>query len=262
MILLALPAFAGLMDTLSPEERQVVICQQVAAPAEAVHDYARAAGVWEACLAESRRTGQSAVSAMLEDQLALIQARAKAAAWRTADPHRYALDVLAVAANQRSTYYPGTDLPDVFRAWMQTEAGKARLEPARTITLVWEGLAPEQQADSRAVAEMFRRHVSDLGLKWADAGHPDVDVIVYATLSVAALDPVTSGPAGALSRAEARFEATRVRFRTLDDTTEGFRVAAVAEEAEPDVARDLAVRAACERAAARLLKQVLRAVLR
>lgn len=260
MILLALPAFAGLIDTLSPEERQVVLCQQVAAPAEAVHDYARAAGVWEACLAESRRTGQDKVSAMLGDQLALIQARAKAAAWRTTDPHRYALDVLAVAADQRSTYYPGTDLPDVFRAWMQTEPGKARLDPVRTITLVWEDLEPDERDEARSVAEMFRRHVSDLGLKWADAGHPDVDVIVYATLAIGAVDPVASGPA--LSRAEARFEATRIRFRTLDETTEGFRVAAVAEDAEATVARELAVRTVCERAAARLLKQVLRAIMR
>ncbi|MES2639172.1 MAG: hypothetical protein V4850_06800 [Myxococcota bacterium] len=261
MILLVFPAMAGLLDTLSPEERQVVLCQQVATPAEAVHDYTRAAGVWGACLAESRRTGQEAVSAMLEDQLALMQARASAAAWRTTDPNRYAIAVLGVAADQRSTYYPGTDIPDVFRAWMQTEAGKARLAPARTITLIWEGVAPEQEKESRAVAELFRRHVSDLGLKWADAGHPDVDVIVYATLSIAALDPVTTGPAGALTRAEARFEATRVRFRTLDETTDGFRVAAVAEEAEPALAREQATRAACERAAARLLKQVLRAVL-
>ncbi|MDP2310554.1 MAG: hypothetical protein Q8P18_31335 [Pseudomonadota bacterium] len=262
MILFVLPAMAGLLDTLTPEERQVVLCQQVATPAEVVHDYARAAGVWGACLAESRRTGQDAVSALLADQLGIIQARASAAAWRTADPNRYAIAVLTVAADQRSTYYPGTDIADVFRAWMQTEAGKARLEPARTITLVWEGVAPEDEAEARTVAELFRRHVSDLGLKWADPGHPDVDVIVYATLSIAALDPATSGPAGALSRAEARFEATRVRFRTLDDTTDGFRVGSIAEEAEAGLAREAATRAVCERAAARLLKQVLRAVLK
>lgn len=261
MILLVLPAMAGLIDNLSPDERQVVLCKQVAAPAEAVHDYARAAGVWGACLAESRRSGQEPVAAMLADQLALMQVRAKSAAWRTTDPNRYAIAVLTVAADQRSTYYPGTDIPDVFRAWMQTEAGKARVEPARTITLLWEGLAPEEEPEARLVAELFRRHVSDLGLKWADPGHPDVDVIVYATLSIAALDPVSSGPAGALSRAEVRFEASRIRFRTLDRTTDGFRVAAIAEEAEPGFAREQATRAACERAAARLLKLVLRAVL-
>ncbi|MDP2317553.1 MAG: hypothetical protein Q8P41_32005 [Pseudomonadota bacterium] len=261
MILLVPFASAGLLDSLSPDERQVAICQQVAAPAEENHDYARAAGVWEACLAESRRTGQSAVADMLQDKLAIIQARAKAAAWRTTDANRYALAVLSVAADQRSTFYPGTDIPDVFRAWMQTESGKARLEPARTVTLVWEGLAPAQKGEADHTAELFRRHVADLGLKWADAGHPDVDVIVYATFTVVPVDAVLLGTAATLPRMEAKFEATRVRFRTLDETTEGFRVAAVAEEAEPSEAREQALRAACERAAGRLLKQVLRAIL-
>jgi hypothetical protein len=261
MILLAFPAFAGLLDTLSPDERQVEVCKQVAAPMEAAHDYARAAGVWEACLEESRRTDQATLAAILGDQLAIIRARAKASAWRTSDPNRYAMAVLAVAADQRSTWYPGTDIPDVFRAWMQTEPGKGRLEPARTITLVWEGMSPEDEAGAEEAAELFRRHVGDLGLKWADAGHPEVDVIVYATLSVSAATAVTTGPAGTLPRAEARFEASRVRFRSLDTSTDGFRVAAVAEEVDPAVARELAVRAACERAASRLLKQVLREVL-
>lgn len=260
MILFVSAAFAGLLDTLSDEERQVAICQQAAAPAAAEHDYARAAGVWEACAAESRRAGHTSAVAMLEDQLALTKARAKAAAFRTTDPHRYALDVLSVAADQRSTYYPGTDVADVFRAWMTTEPGKSRLAPVRTITLVWTE-PPEGDLGTRALS-IFRRHVEDLGLKWADAGHPDVDVIVFASLALGAVDPTTVGPAGSLKRAEARFEAERVRFRTIDHTTDGYRVTAAAEEPEPDAAEEEALRGACEKAAARLLKQVLQAVFR
>ena len=127
MMLLVPVAFAGLLDTFTDEERQVAICQQAAAPAEALHDYARAAGVWEACAAEARRAGHSGAVTMLEDQLALTKARAKAASFRTSDPNRYALDVLAVAADQASTFYPGTDVADIFRAWMATEPGKQRL---------------------------------------------------------------------------------------------------------------------------------------
>lgn len=261
ILLVSTAAFAGLLDTLSDDERQVAICQQVVAPAAANHDYARAAGVWEACLSESKRAGHTAVVAILEDQLAITRARASAADLRTTDPHRYALEVLEVAADQRSTWYPSTDLPDVFRAWMSTEAGKGRLDPVRTITLQWT-TPPVSEALATRTTELFRRHVEDLGLKWADPGHPDVDVIVYGAIKVAQVDAKESGPAGSLARVEARFESERVRFRTIDHTTDGFRATAAAEEPERAVAEDEAVKAACERAAARLLKQVLQAVFR
>ncbi len=261
MLLLVPAAFAGLLDTLTPEERQVAICQQAVAASAETHDYARAAGIWEACAAEAKRAGLTAAVAMLEDQVALTKARAAAASFRTSDPNRYALDVLAVAADQRSTYYPGDDVADVFRAWMTTEAGKGRLEPVRTITLQWAEPPASAELATHA-AELFRRHVEDLGLKWADPGHPDVDVIVFGTLAVTPVEGGTSGPAGSLRRAEARFEAERVRFRTIDHATDGFRVIAVAEEPEAPEAEEQALRGACEKAAVRLLKQVLQAIFR
>ena len=58
------------------------------------------------------------------------------------------------------------------------------------------------------------------------------------------------------------FEVERVRFKSIDDETDGFRVSATAEDAEAPIAQELALRGACEKAAARLLKQVLRAVFR
>jgi hypothetical protein len=259
MLLWVSVASAGLIDTLSDEERQVAICQAAAAPATEAHDYAKAAVIWDACAAEAKRAGLTSAVPMLEDQVALTRARAKAAAWRTSDPNRYALDVLSVAADQRSSYYPGEDVPDIFRAWMTTEAGKGRLAPVRTVTLQWAEPPDSAELGVRA-AELFRREVEDLGLKWADPGHPEVDVIVFATLDLIALDPVSTTAAGSLPRAEARFDAERVRFRTIDRSTGGFRVSASAEEAERAAAEDLALRASAERAAARLLKQVLQAV--
>lgn len=261
MILFVAAAQAGLIDTLSPAERQVEICRQAAAPAEEAFAFDRAAGVWEACLAETKRQGHVEAVPMLEEKVALVKARAKAAPYRTDDPNRYALEVLAVAADQRAATTLGSDTADVFRAWMATEPGKQRLEPVRTITLVW--AAPPAEAEvGRKAAEVFRRHVEDLGLKWADPGHPEVDVIVYAELDVRPFEKVAADDAPSLPRAEARFEVERVRFRTIDDEAGGFRATATAEDPEASVAADQAVRGACERAAARLLKQVLRAVFR
>lgn len=260
MILLLSAAHAGLIDSLSAEERQVAICRQASSPAEEVFDYRRAAAVWETCLDEAKRLGHTRAVPLLEDQVQLLQARARAAPWRTSDPNRYALDVLAAAAEQRSTQYLGSDVADVFRAWMTTEPGKQRLEPVRTVTLQWSE-PPASEEEGRRAAEIFRRHLEDLGLKWADAGHPEVDVIVYAALGVGPVEEA-GGTAPALPRAEARFEVERVRFRTIDAETDGFHATAVAEDPERARAEEQALRGACEKAAARLLKDVLRTVFR
>jgi hypothetical protein len=259
MMLLVPVAFAGLLDAMTDTERQVLICRQAAAPAEERFDYGAAGGIWDACLTEAKRAGNTDVVSSLEDQVALMKARAKAAPYRTSDVNRYALDVLAVVADQKSATYLGTDVSDIFRAWMATEAGKQRLESVRTVTLVWSE-PPADAEQGRRAAEVFRRHVEDLGLKWADAGHPEVDVIVYGALTTRHVDAAAEGPS--LPRADAKFEVERVRFKHLDRETDGFRVDATAEDAEAATAEDLALRAACERAAGRLLKQVLQATFR
>lgn len=259
MLLLVAPAFAGLIDSLTADERQVELCRAVAAPAEEAFDFKKASGIWDACLAEAKRTEATGAVALLQDRVSLSKARASAAEWRTTDPNKYAFEVLSVAADLRSLDLYGSDVATLFRAWMNTEAGKGRLEPVRTVTVVWQDTPPE--AGSHA-AEIFRRYLQDLGLKWANPGAPEVDIIVYATLTTQALDPTVTGPAGSLRRAEAQIEADRVRFRTIDATTDGFRVKVTAEEPDADVAADTALDAVCQRAAARVLAQVLREVFR
>lgn len=259
MILLVAPAHAGLLDTLSDDERQVAICQSAAAPAEDSFDFAKAAGIWEACLAETRRQGQTAATVLVEDRLALVKARAKAAEWRTTDPARYAEAVLPVVARQRSGTWLGTDVQEIFRAWMGTEAGKGRLDAVRTVTVIWD-LERDQAEIGRKAGELLRRELEDLGLKWADPGKPEVDTIVYATLELALVEPTSTGPAGSLPKAEARIDSERIRFKNIDDETSGFRVTAADEEADAADAQDGALRAACQRAANRVLQQVLQKV--
>lgn len=257
MLLLFTPAFAGLIDSLTADERQVELCRAVAAPAEEAFDFKKASGIWDACLAEAKRTEATGAVALLQDRVALSKARARAAEWRTSDPNRYALEVLSVAADLRSLDLYGSDVATLFRAWMNTEAGKGRLEPMRTVTVVWQ----DTPADAaKGASELFRRYLQDLGLKWADPGTPEVDVIVYASLTTGAVDPATTGPAGSLKRAEAQIEADRVRFRTIDATTDGFRVKVTSEEPEAEVAAEAALDGVCQRAAARVLGQVLREV--
>ena len=211
------------------------------------------------CLAETQRQGQTAATALVEDRLALVKARAKAAEWRTTDPARYAEAVLPVVARQRSATFLGTDVQEIFRAWMGTEAGKGRLDAVRTVTVIW-NLEKGQDELGRKAGELLRRELEDLGLKWADPGKPDVDTIIYATVELALVEPTTTGPAGSLPRAEARIDSERVRFRNIDDETTGFRVTASDEEADAADAQDLALRAACQRAANRVLRQVLQKV--
>jgi hypothetical protein len=259
-LLLAFPfaAHAGLIDSLTDEQRQLQICRDSAAEPEADHDYARAAGVWQACLDEMTRLGYQSGLPMLRDQVALSRAMAAAAEYRTSDPDRFAQDVLSVAARQSSATYPTDAVADVFRAWMETEAGRARLAPLRTITLDWGGSVP--QAERAHPSEVFRRHVEALGLKWAEPGSDDVDVIVFGRITVRDLDARTSSRMGSLARAEATLTATRVRFRRLDRTEAGFTAVGATEDGDAATTREEALDAACERAAAQVLKAVLRVV--
>lgn len=250
-LLFAPPASAGLLDAMSAEERQVRVCQDAAAPAEKSHEYARAAGIWEACVAECARLGYTDALPALQDQLAIAKEMADAAPLRTTDPDRWAQRILAVAATQGSVDYPTDAVSEVFRAWMGTEAGKTRAEQVRTVSLQLEG-----DADGRT-GELVRRYVQDLGMRWADPGDPDVDTIVYARLSVKDLEPRTSRQ-GSLARVQTTLMVDSLRFRHLDLTEEGFDASATSEHAEADTAREEALRAACQRTARRLLKATLK----
>ena len=97
----------------------------------------------------------------------------------------------------------------------------------RTLTLSWEGLAPGQEELAKHAAEVLRRHVEDLGLKWAEPGQPEVDTIVFASLSVGDAQAVTATADGSLPRAQAKISIDRVRFRNIDVTAKGFTAGAV-----------------------------------
>lgn len=250
-LLLAPWAHAGLLDVMSAEERQVRICQDAATPAERNHEYARAAGIWEACLSEATRLGYEEALPALRDQAALAREMADAASLRTTDPDRWAQRILAVAAMQGSADYPTDVVAEVFRAWMQTEAGKTRAENVRTVSVQFEGAVEPR------TAELVRRYVQDLGLRWADPGDPDVDTIVYARLAMTELEPRTSRQ-GSLARVQTTLMVDSLRYRNLDRTEEGFDAVATSEHAEADKAREEALRGACQRTARRLLKAALR----
>lgn len=256
-------AHAGLLRDMTEEERHVRFCQDAASSPEDDHAYARAVGVWQACLSEAQRLGYTEAVAMLEDQLALTRAMAAAAEWRASDPNRFALSVLSIAAAQRSVEYPTDVVAEVFRAWMGTEAGRGRLAAVRTITLDWsdpEGARPTPPKDREHATAVFRRYAQDLGLKWAEPGSDDVDVIIFGSISQADLDPLSTTRAGSLPRAEARFHAQRVRFRAADLNNVGFLTTATAESGDRAISREEALDEACQRGAARVLKQVLRVV--
>jgi hypothetical protein len=147
-----------------------------------------------------------------------------------------------------------------------TEAGKQRMSRVRTITVHWEGgMRVERRKRDPAMAErvraseLIRRYLEDLGLRWAEPGSPEVDVILHARLARKDLAPRISSRMGNIPRAEASVSVSMVRMPKLDLTEEGFDAKVAAEDADATVARDDALRAACSDIAARTLKVVLRA---
>lgn len=252
--LLSPPAYAGLIDALTDEQRQVQICADAARPFEEARDWPRAAGTWEACAAECARLGYQDAVRPLKDQAAVLRTLGEFDTFRATDPNRWALPVLAVAAEQASIAYPTDAMASVFREWARTEPGKARLASVHTVTVHWEGATDER------TTQVLRRYVEDLGLRWAEPGDPAVGVIVHARVRTRDLEPRTTSRMGSLARTEATVDVSRLRMPRLDRTEDGFVVTAATEAASATDAREEALHEACRRAASHLLKQVLRVV--
>jgi hypothetical protein len=248
-------AWAGSVDTRAAERQQLQLCTDVALPLEAERSWGLAAEAWAACASDLERLGHDAPLRTVRDHAALLRALDEAEPLYATDPHRWAVAVLRVAADQDTLVYPTPVMTSVFQAWTRTEPGKARLEPVRAVNVRWEARTDER------VSQVFRRHVEDLGLRWAEAGAPETGVILYARIRQRDLEPRTTTRIGSLARAEAAFVASQVRMPRVDRTDDGFETAATAEQALPADAREEALQEACRHGAARLLKQVLRTVL-
>jgi hypothetical protein len=265
-MLLASPVRAGLIDALDEDARALQLCIDRGAPAEASGDYAHALEVWRGCAEEARAQGWTGSQRRLEDQAEFARALVAAGPYRESDPGRFQLAVLERAAMQKARTWLTPTVNDVFRAWVATEAGKQRMSRVRTITVHWEGgMRVERRKRDPAMAErvraseLIRRYLEDLGLRWAEPGSPEVDVILHARLARKDLAPRISSRMGNIPRAEASVSVSMVRMPKLDLTEEGFDAKVAAEDADATVARDDALRAACSDIAARTLKVVLRA---
>ncbi len=268
-------AHAGLLDTLDDSGRALQLCVDRGAPAEARGAWTEAADAWTACAEEARVNGWSETRARLADQAALARAFAALEPLRAQDPAKYALGVLEVAARQETRTWLTPSVLDTFRGWVASEAGKSRMADVRTVTLYWEQSAraedgpkrgkvgdPRNEVEARAHAlDVLRREVLDLGLRWADPGDAEVDVVVHARLVTRELPPRTSSRLGELPRREVGYRVSSLRFVRLDRTEDGFESRAVAEASSPESAAEEALGGAAADTAARILKHALRATL-
>ncbi len=268
-------AQAGLLDALDDSGRALQLCVDRGAPAEARGAYAEAAEAWTTCAEEARVNGWSDTQVRLADQATLARAFVALEPFRERDPGKFSLGILEVAARQETRIWLTPSVMGTFHAWMATEAGKSRMADARTVTLHWEQAAraddgpkrgkvgdPRNEAEARAHAtDILRRDVQDLGLRWAEPGDPEVDLIVHARLVSRELPPRTSSRMGELPRREVTFRVSSLRFVRMDRTDDGFESRAAAEAATPEVAMEEALAGASADTAARILKHALRATL-
>ncbi len=246
-------AYAGLIDALDGSSRHLAYCKEAADSAEEAHRYKESAGAWEACAAEAERRGYRELLPGLQAQVAVSRAMADGADYRLKDPAKFAVRVLEVAARQSALDYPSDAIRALFRGWMETDEGRAKLSTLRTVTVDWR--AGDRAHQARA-SEVVRRYIEDVGLKWADPGSPDVDVILFSRLLVTTLSP-TAERQGAMQHSEVKIITDRVRFRTLDKEAKGFTAESTTESPDADEAEDKALHVAAELAARATLQRVL-----
>jgi len=257
-LLLATLARAGLLEGLSDEERRLQLCVDAALPLEQARSWGVAAASWERCASELEALGARGVVRASRDQAAVLRALAAHEDLRAREPGEWGARVLGVVADQDSVTYPTSAVLDAFRAWVATEPGKARLEDVRTVTVGWLPGDPADRAARARLAELARRYAEDAGLRWAEPGSPDVDVIVRLQIVRKDLEPRTTARMGSLARVEQHVRVVDVRFVRLDRTADGFATRVSAEAVRADDAAEEALRAAMERSTAKLLKAVLR----
>ncbi len=248
MIWVAL-AIAGLLDQGTESSRHVAYCKTAADDAESAGGLARAAGVWKACVAEAERRQLTDVVPALKAQADLTAVAAEVHASREDDIQAWATTILGHAAMYPALELPTDIVPRTWRAWMESDRGRAYAADVRTVTVVWTESAPRAN-------ELFRSHLEDVGLGWAEPGSPDVDVVVTASARMEAAAGESSKQ-GTLRASTARLTVQGVRFRRSERSVEGFAAAASAESPEQAEADDAALRAVCGAGSRAVLSRVL-----
>ena len=251
-------ATAGLLDEMDDATRHVAYCRQAADDAVAAENWDAAQGAWSACLSEAKRREFATIIPALEAQVDISTALADNAFLKPTNPHQWAMAVMQVAAEHAAVDLPSDEVRRTFRAWMDTDEGRAYVEDVRTVTIIW-----SSDKDAERINETLQRKIEDCGLKWASPGSTDVDVIVYASVvekQVAKTETLASGElskAGPYSHAEASLTVEKVRFKTRNAKGKGFSTSANADRAETNAARDAALSDAADLTARVLLQRVL-----
>ncbi len=249
MILVAI-ASAGLLDQGTESSRHLEFCKTAAGDAEDAGQLERAAGVWKACASEAERRQLSDVVAVLKAQADLATVAAEAEATRITDVQAWAVQLLDRAAEYPTLDLPTDIVPRTWRAWMETDRGRAYANDVRVVTAYWSGTETAQGQ------ELFRAYLENVGLNWADPGNPEVDLVVNVSATLSN-DAGEASKQGVMQLSTVKMKVDSVRFRRSERSGAGFSVSASAEAAELPVAQEEATRQACDAAARAVLGRVL-----
>lgn len=241
--------WAGLLDQGTESSRHVAYCRTAADDAEASGGLGRAAGVWKACAAEAERRQFSDVVPMLKAQADLASVAAEVEPSRSTDVQTWATTILSHAAAYPTLELPTDLVPRTWRAWMESDRGRAYAADVRTVTVLWTTSAPRAN-------ELLRASLEDVGLTWADPGSPEIDVVVNAEARLEAAAGESSKQ-GTLRASTAKLAVQSVRFRRSERTVDGFAAVATAESPEQSEADDRALRDACAAGSRAVLGRVL-----
>jgi len=249
-VILGAIAWAGLLDQGTEASRHLEFCKSAAGDAEAAGQLERAAGVWKACAGEAERLQFTEILSPLRAQADLSTVAAEAESVRASDVQAWAIQILDRAAEYPTIDLPTDIVPRTWRAWMESDRGRAYANDVRVVTAFWSG------TESAAQRELLRSYFENIGLNWADPGNPEVDLVVNVSAAVSS----TAGEAskqGVMQVSTVKIKVDSVRFRRSERSAAGFSVGATAEAADLPVAQEEATRQACDAAARAVLGRVL-----
>lgn len=252
----AIPGDPGLLDRLTPGQKQLLICQ--AAAEKAGSNPERVVGVWKACLEEADRQGLDDVQSAIRGELALA-----GAAWEaSSQPHlahgEYEERILRVVAIQQGVEYPMDDLLRIYLAYLQSERGRSRMGEYRDLSFRWTNRASLTEAEYTRINELVRRYAEEAGFRWRPFGSAEgasARVLVSGTVRREDRTPAVAGPV--LPRVETVVALDEIRFPSKGVRVDGFLATASADAASAQEASDMAARDAARRAVFLLLVKVL-----
>lgn len=258
---LATPAAAGLIGSLSPQDRHYMECE--ATVNAAGESYTGQAKAWGDCLERAREMGFDEVLPDLLGRVALAEAFAEANKQGLTGTARDEL-VFRRMATEAEARFPYPTLAATMRSYLISSEGRSRFSAYRDLTLRWLPSDSLKTAGKDHVNDILRKHIEDANFRWAAHGSSagaDADVVLLAQFSATPLAPEGDSFRPVL-RVQYEVKASKVDLKSRGKRMAGFTTQAIGRGATIEEAQENALNAVAEQTGAVVLHRVIQEAFR